>query len=191
MFAVVSANAQNTIDFGVKAGITVSNIKKADGLIGFTLGTTANYGLSKALFLQSGLFLITKGYSTTYIGVSSSKDKTTVRPIFLQLPIHLAYKINVGQNSKIVFNAGPYLAYGLGGKIKNAPPEGCLIIEKQPVFDKYNGFKRFDYGLGFGTGMEFGKLGFNVGYDLGLVDLSRDDISAKLNCLSITAAYKY
>ena len=217
MFAVVSVNAQ--INFGVKAGVTASALKMSDGtyddlkmINGFTLGITTDLKLSEAFCIQSRLSLITKGCSNTGNAIVDremvilSLTKETARPLFLQLPIHLAYKINIGQNSKIVFNTGPYFAYGMKGKVKTKRVVNSDVIynnENYDFFENHNNcFRRFDYGLGFGAGMEFGKFGFNVEYDLGLANISRSGdwilmdspaeyVSAKLNCLSFTVGYKF
>ena len=63
-------------------------------------------------------------------------------------------------------HAGPYAAYGIGGKMKAGP----LSIN---TFDKDLGFKPFDAGLGLGVGAEFGPILVDVGWDMGLTNISR------------------
>ena len=61
-----------------------------------------------------------------------------------------AYKFNISDNTKFVINAGPYLAFGLGGKNK---VDG--IDESEKVFGD-NGWNRFDLGIQYGIGLEIG-----------------------------------
>ena len=75
--------------------------------------------------------------------------------------------MDVTPETRIVFHAGPYLAYGVGGKIKF----GNSSIN---TFNKDSGvFKPFDAGAGVGIGAEFGNIIVDLGWDMGLTNISR------------------
>jgi hypothetical protein len=97
----------------------------------------------------------------------------------------VAYKIDVTPGTKVVLHAGPYVAYGLGGKAK----AGSLEID---TFDDDLGFKPFDAGLGLGVGAEFGKILVDVGWDMGLTNISRiSSMDVKTQNAYISLGYKF
>ena len=122
------------VKWDAKFGMNFSNMTKAEGtkaLPGFNLGVGMDYGFSENWSLQSGLMISSKGYK-----VKEGEYKETTRPIYLDIPILAAYKFNISDNTKFVINAGPYLAFGLGGKYKI---DG--VDESEKVFGD-NGWKQ-------------------------------------------------
>lgn len=221
-----SAYAQLPVQFGVNAGMNLSNLggddaDDSDAKIGFQVGFTVEYNITPELFLQSGLSFTTKGAKDEtklshdevdaiyyYLegehlpsGIEASgKVKETVNAMYLQLPIRIGYRIPVTDAFKVNINAGPYLAYGIGGKIKD---EATITLRaagetvSSTDDEKYDSFddgrlKRFDFGLGFGVGAEFGKIGVNLGYELGLTNIS-DAPSGDLKNRNafLTVGYKF
>ncbi len=190
LLLVVNVNAQEKpATFGVKAGMNLSTITgdETDDVkakIGFNVGVTLDYTLTSDLYLLTGLELSTKGCKED---VGLSKDATS-NLMYLQLPIHLGYKLAVTDATKMVFHAGPYLAYGIGGKTK---------ISESGVEVSVNSFgsnrlKRFDFGVGLGVGAEFGKIGVGLGYDFGLVNIvDVDNVSNKNANAYLTVGYKF
>lgn len=81
------------------------------------------------------------------------KDYAKVRPIYLDIPILAAYKFNISDNTKFVINAGPYLAFGLGGKYNYDEGEDPKIFKD---YEDEKGWKRFDLGIQYGIGLEIG-----------------------------------
>lgn len=197
------------ITFGVKAGVNLSNFggDGADGMdakIGFNVGLTVDYALTQDLYLLTGLEFTMKGgkdegsismVDPTY-GSISFTGKENDNPMYLQIPIHLGYKLAVTDGTKIVFRAGPYVAYGIGGKTKL---EGKFIKDGTTIDldDDYDFFgkdmaKRFDFGLGLGVGAEFGKIGATLGYDFGLVNIAPSDLAKIKNMNAyLTLGYKF
>jgi len=137
------------VKWDAKVGMNFSNMTKdseAKALPGFHLGVGMDYGFSENWSLQSGLLISSKGYK-----YKEGEYKETTRPIYLDIPILAAYKFNISDNTKFVINAGPYLAFGLGGKNK---VDG--IDESEKVFGD-DGWKRFDLGIQYGVGLEIGE----------------------------------
>ncbi len=197
----ISANAQEKpLTFGVKAGMNISNFSgdgDSDSKFGFNAGVTVDYALSSDLYLLSGLELTTKGakdeVSATVSGIYA-KTKFTATPMYLQLPVHVGYKLTVTEATKIVFHAGPYIAYGIGGKVKtevstNASGKDVSDENKEDFFGD-EGAKRFDFGVGLGAGVEFGKIGVGLGYDFGLTKLYDEGNNKNMNAY-LTVGYKF
>lgn len=168
---VVATVAHAQVDLGIKAGVNMSNVygKNVDNndmKIGFHAGLSADFYFTPEVALQSGLLVSTKGF--TY---KTSALEFTSNPIYLQLPVHLAYKVEVVPGTRIVFHGGPYAAYGIAGK--HTVKVGSLGSGSIDVFgDSAAQLKRFDFGAGLGVGAEFGQIALDLGWDMGLIDLS-------------------
>lgn len=132
-----------------RVGMNFSNMTKFENtkaLPGFQLGVGMDYGFSENWSLQSGLMISSKGYKV--------KDYAKVRPIYLDIPILAAYKFNISDNTKFVINAGPYLAFGLGGKCKFDEGGDYKLFKGEDGEDAE--YSRFDLGIQYGIGLEIG-----------------------------------
>ncbi|WP_108821487.1 porin family protein [Dysgonomonas sp. Marseille-P4361] len=204
----VVANAQEKpLTFGVKAGVNLSNysgkgIEGSDAKIGFNVGVTVDYALNQDVFLLSGLEFTTKGAKLRFVEAygSVAVDATlTMNPKYLQLPLHIGYKLYVSEGMKLNLHLGPYIAYDIGGKGKAKIEEisSCFDSDATGIEEGYLSFsekrmKKFDFGLGLGVGAEFGKIGVGLGYDLGLINISKDN-NAKIRNMNayLTVGYKF
>lgn len=196
MLAIVTAASAQT-SLGVKGGVNMSNfygdeLNDNNVKIGFHIGLAADYEFMYNHAIQTGLFFTTKGakYDGSFGSVSG---EVSVNPMYLQLPVHYAYKIDVSPGTRVVLHAGPYLAYGIGGKskVKVSSSEGSTETDGVDVFGD-NGFKRFDAGLGLGVGAEFGPILVDLGWDMGLVDISGvSDANIKNQNAYLSVGYKF
>lgn len=176
---VTSISAQ--MNLGIKGGVNMSNfygdeLNDNNVKIGFHIGLAADYDFAYNSAIQTGLFFTTKGakYSDSF-GEDISGD-ITANPMYLQLPIHYAYKIDVSPGTRVVLHAGPYAAYGVGGKTKASGSVGDINAEVDgDVFGDDGFLKRFDAGLGLGVGLELGALLFDLGWDMGLINIADSD----------------
>jgi len=178
-------NAQDKpVTLGVKAGANLSSfsgdIKKTNYMFKYQFGITADLALSENLYVITGLDLQTKGTKSKPSGSANVK----YNPMYLQLPVHAAYKFNVGQNTRFVAEAGPYVAYGISGKMKGNG-------EKVNFFGDHR-FKRFDFGLGAGVGLEFGNIVVKGGYDFGLLNIAKEKgVKARNHNAYLTLGYHF
>ncbi|MEG1742514.1 MAG: porin family protein [Acetivibrio sp.] len=198
VFASVIVSAQVT--WNVKAGMNISSFTstgdaKADAKIGYKLGAGMEYSFNKVWSLQPSLLFSTKGAK-----LSEDGENVTVNAMYLELPIMVAARLAVSEGLNIVINAGPYLAYGVGGKMK-VEGEGSIDTFGETKIELEDeegnvetvespGLKRFDAGLGVGFGLEFGKFLVGLDAQYGLTDIIEDFSTKNLN-FSIGAAYKF
>lgn len=125
---VMSVTAlQAQVSFGVAAGPNFQNMvgKDAGGdkitnglIIGFHLGVTASIPVAPDFFFQTGLLFSQKG-SKNNEGLIPAKSaggdyNTTTRISYIELPLHLLYRPELG-SGHIIVGFGPYVAFGLGG----------------------------------------------------------------------------
>lgn len=123
-FALITATVfPQFTGWNVKTGMNVSNWtdEEMNAKIGFKIGVGTEYAFNDMWSLQPSLFFSTKGAkvdSKLFNELSDYQMKMSVNQMYLELPIMAAVRFNVGNKTNIVLNAGPYLAYGVGGKVK-------------------------------------------------------------------------
>lgn len=194
MFGV--ANAQ--LDMGIKGGLNISNfygdaLNDRNMKPGFHIGLAADCEFAPNVALQSGVFFSTKGskYTGEFFGV---KGEYSINPMYVQIPVHLAYKIDVTSGTRIVLHAGPYAAYGVAGKSKLKISAGQSSTESngKNLFGSNGVFNPFDAGLGLGAGAEFGPLMLDLGWDMGLLNISKlKNGNVKTQNAYLSVGYKF
>lgn len=165
MFAVAGFSQ---LKWDAKVGMSMSNITKMDYdmKVGYSFGVGLDYAFTDMWSLQSGLMFTSKGAKNSE-EENGEKETYKVNTHYLEIPILAAAKFDLNDNMKFVVNAGPYLAFGLGG-ITTSTYEADGEEEKEhgeKVFKEYevNGekedamMKRFDMGLQYGVGLEINE----------------------------------
>ena len=213
MFISLTYSQENKFSVGVKGGLSISKLdikhNDSDAKLGYRFGVTGEYKLENNFFIQSGLDLVSKGTKNkSYEEGDVDGDglfgdylhtKLTCNAVYLELPILAGYDVNVTDNLKIRFMAGPYLSYGVGGKVKAEgygqfmQPSG--IPAEFSEKDKSNTFsseslKRFDMGLLGAVGAEYNKFQLTVGYEYGLLNISQGRNSAHNMNGFVTLGYR-
>jgi len=108
---------------------------------------------------------------------------------YIQLPIHIGYKTQISEGTKLVLHAGPYVAYAAKGTLKSG---GVSVDWFDKNIDDLYKPKRFDAGLGIGAGLEFDKIAVGLGVDYGLLDIMKSSsVSAKTINASLSLGYKF
>ena len=183
MFALLSVAGFSQVSWNAKVGMNISN---------FTgdLDVSAKVGVK--WLLQPSLFLSQKGakFSAT---VSGDEADVKFNAMYFELPIMMAARFNVANNTNIVVSAGPYMAYGVGGKTRTKMRIGGAKTDiKENTFGS-DAFDRFDAGLGVGVAAEFGRIIVGLDGQFGLVklmDMNIDSNPKNINC-AITLGYKF
>lgn len=184
------AIAQSPVSFNAKAGVGVSNLwgKNSDGHIkaAYKLGVGMEYAFSTTWALRPSLNFVAKGSQDEEKGVG----KVIVNALYLELPILAAARIPIGERSNIVLTAGPYLAYGVGGRTtidideKQIPSStGFVTFGGKTKVDTFGdigkgnlGCERFDAGVGLGVAFEYGKITIGAESQLGLVNMGSSEL---------------
>ena len=159
--------------YGLRLGMNIASISSDDDKLdagtraGLIIGGVYGMQLSKTtpLWLELGAMYSEKGGKSHFEG-----DKYTYRLSYLQLPVVVKYNFDVDDDLYIQPFFGGYLAVGFGGKIKNYDKEQSYLI-----FDQVN---RFDGGLRLGCGVEYQMMYAELGYDLGLSDISKNEFKS-------------
>ena len=90
---------------------------------------------------------------------------------YLEVPLLIKYLHNINTSTSIQPFVGVYCAAGVGGRIKEQ--------NRRQTYSAFadDAFKRFDGGLRIGCGLQFDYLYAELGYDVGLANVSHDDFS--------------
>ncbi len=173
--------------YGLRLGMNVastsseSNTFDTNPRTGLVIGFAYGMQLSRnhPLWLEASLLYSEKGGKTHQDG-----DKVTYRLGYLQLPIVAKYGINMDDDLYLQPFFGGYLSVGITGKMKNYGTR-----ESESVFDN---MKRFDGGLRAGCGLEYKMMYVEVGYDLGLANIAKDEFdNTKTRCFFVNLGINF
>ncbi|MDR1091004.1 MAG: PorT family protein [Prevotella sp.] len=184
---VITLNAQEKkATFGVKAGLNLTDITSDKGnynntktKAGFHAGITLDYAFTPRWYLLTGLEYTSKG-----VKIELSPADQDVTAAYVQLPVSAGYKFQVSEDMAILVSAGPYFAYGIHGKIKQGSYE-------QDTFGDIT-LKRFDSGMNLGVALEWRKLCFSLGGELGFVNvMQKNNNEANTKNSTLSVGYKF
>lgn len=177
--------ADGGVQFGIRAGVNFANNSfKEDNVsvspgsrTAFHVGVAVDFPLLESLYIQSGLYLQSKGCK-----FDESEDgyyyKATYSPMYLEIPVLASYRYNFSDAAQLQINFGPYFSYGISGKVKTESSDAEDNEEIDLFGDVNDGkadFKRFDCGLQIGAGVTLAKHYYiGVAYQFGLTNLAPD-----------------
>lgn len=136
--------------------MVISNFKT---LLGIRLGGGLEYQINDMVSLQPTLYLSHKG-------VAVKGQDVHINAWYLDMPLDVQLRFNVSDKANFIVAAGPYIAYGVFGKQDVTENKVTVSID---TFGGEGGLRRFDTGLNFELGLEFGKYIVGGSYELGLV----------------------
>jgi len=177
--------------------------KDADGdkldndlIIGYHAGFNFQIPFAPQIFFQPGLLFTTKG--------AESKNNSTTAKFnlsYIELPLNVVYKALLGEGA-IMVGFGPYIAYGIMGKVK-AENEEIDIKFKNTVKvsepDDVYYVKAFDAGANIFVGYELANgFFFQFNTQLGLLKINPeyenftdDKTSVKNTGFSLSLGYRF
>lgn len=198
-FAIIAlgAAAQSPISFQVKAGVGTSNFwgkgAESDTRIAYKVGVGMAYELSKTWAVQPSLNFVSIGgkKEIEYVG------KVNMNELYLQLPIMMTARLNLGKNYSASLSAGPYIAYGVGGKTSGNIEEETIwgssgtnsynfrVDTFGKLIDNKMGNQRFDAGFMFGVNIEYHRFVFGAELQLGMTKVN-DKLDSILQSSELT-----
>ena len=185
----MSANAQfskrqnnrvpDRFHMGLRAGLTLStmtgdwaDVHNVDALAFPYGGFALDFQVAPVpIFVGIGLNYMNMGYKMD----SYYHHDETVDAHCVHIPLTASYHINVAPNLFINPFMGGWVAYN------------CTDMDDDDEWED----ERFDYGLRFGCGMNFGRLTFDLGYDLGLKNFGSKDLDCKSGVFFMTVGFNW
>lgn len=199
-------SAQNEINWSIKAGIGMANLtgdymESSKIRLAYKFGIGLDCPLGQVWSLQTGISFVSKGTNHTYIEGNGVSAQAQVNALYLELPLMVAARLAINRNTKIVVSAGPYGAWGVGGKTKavayswsssSSRPnwdEG-KVTEMYTFDNEFFDLRHFDYGVGAGIAVEYRRYILGIEGQMGLGKLQRE-LGAKNLTGFVTAGYKF
>lgn len=183
--------------YGLVGGYNHSAPSAHEGKPGFHIGVKGELGLIKqsGLYLDFELLYSSQNWQSGTYYDSDNKTSTNFKysPAYLQIPVRLGYRFSLGDNVKLLINAGPYASIGLHGKSKvTSSVENVENINKSDVFNN-TGLERFDMGIGARVGVElYNHFQLIGGYDCGFINTdSNINLKNKNRGWALSVAYMF
>lgn len=178
----LAAGAQAETDFGIKAGVSISNIKgdNTDGLdskTGFMVGGFASIPISAPAAIQPEVFYVQKGAKFGLGGADAS-----FKLDYIEIPVLFKYTVD-GESARPFFLLGPSLGFKMSAK-----------TEVEGTSEDVEDVASTDFGLVFGLGMNMQQFLIEFRYTLGLSninDLEGDPDSLKNSAFGILAGITF
>ena len=167
------SRSRSAIDgyLGLRIGLGVATVNADDRFLdggspkaGLSLGLVGGLQLAPAtpLYLETGLSYTEKGGKNGTYSYNMN---------YLEVPLLVKYQHNFDPLTSIQPVVGVYCSAGVSGKIKEKNERRSFSAFSDDAF------RRFDGGLRLGCGLQFDHLYAELGYDIGLANVSRDDFS--------------
>lgn len=172
---IINVEGMPPYKLGITYGLNLPSMSGTD--MKYTTGMHAglNLMLDASDIIQNTYGRIELRYSMK--GADVKGDAVRITTHYLEIPIHYGYAWAVHEHVTLMAEAGPYLAFGLGGKIRATDPKKDFDIKvpSGSEVDVYRKFfddaKRFDFGLGLHVGAMFcDKIQVTAGYDFGFIN---------------------
>jgi len=195
--------AQTKTSFSIRAGVNFQNINGEDMLgddldwklkTGFHIGAEADVPIATDFFIRPGVLFSTKGANL------DDPDDTRINLSYIEVPISFTYKPVLG-TGRLILGVGPYVAFAVGGKVKNGVDEDIEFENEISPAQAISGtvfMKRFDAGGNIFFGYEFAQRIFaQLNAQLGLVNINPDiegiddDTKMKNTGFGISIGYRF
>lgn len=158
---IFGISAYSQVTYGVKGGLNLANqvmeIEFEDIKVGrdgkyipsFHVGGLADIKLSNRFSIRPELIFTGKGSKFKEEDDNGNTSTATFRPYYLEIPVTLLFNHELSNGTGIYAGLGPYLSYGLFGKVKSDDQEENIFEDE--------GLKRFDAGLYYQGGVKLGS----------------------------------
>lgn len=192
-FISFGSHAQLTVDtslpdqvfgIGIRMGGSVSNTSSnqaqevnsvktyvGDWKGGFTAGAVVDINLREFFAIQPGFYYSSSSHG--YVSTGTNADNfayvinSTSTAHRFRVPILASFRFNLGNDVKLIAEAGPYFDWGFGGNqeynynvFDGTDPSKDL--HKRSYFGNVS--RRYDCGLEFGVGASYGRYSLHVHY---------------------------
>ena len=115
LLATMTVAAQAQVQFGVKGGLNLTNMKLSNDIVdksnqaGFFIGPTVKFTLPVV-----GLGI---DAAALYDQRSAKVDDETLKQQSIQIPVNLRYGIGLGSTASVYIFAGPQFGFAIGDKV--------------------------------------------------------------------------
>ncbi|MDD3739509.1 MAG: porin family protein [Lentimicrobiaceae bacterium] len=136
----------------------------------FNAGVFAEFAIADEFYLRPELLYSAKGTTSKVKGLLGEEVVTKTSLNYIEIPVYFLYKGGLGSGD-LLLGAGPYFAFGLGGKQGNMDVKFKNDVKVGDPVAIY--YKPLDIGANIMVGYEFSsKLSAALVAQLGLTDIT-------------------
>lgn len=185
-----------SLTFGIRAGYNLSNVasfiphnESSENRSAANFGVIANIKINDNVVLRPGIYYSMKGENFP----DHSEWNTSLN--YLETPLLVVLQKNLTEKIGLELQAGFYFAYGVSSCYKTEVGSKLESDGKfYPVYEKVypfkeNKFKRFDWGVNLGCGINFHNFYFGAAYEVGLYSFDRPNNFN--HCFMINIGYNF
>lgn len=195
-FGFAQVRNNNKVNFGVRAGMTITNVRSYgymvdfDKNIGPNVGLYVNVPLRNNFFFETGMYYDQKSFKDTYtgevwfqdLGICTYKSYEKIRAGYFQFPILFGYRHPVKDNIALDIETGPYVAVGEAGKISTTEHlvyrqlgvnQTLTFKQKEKVFNSVLRVPDCGWQIGAGVSIDRFRIGYNA--NIGFVNVVYDN----------------
>ena len=179
LLGVMGTRAENSYQISAKVGVGASRWLGADAentnsQFAYRLGVAVDFPITTMWGFQTGLNF--EGLGAAYDNSFVTSAELNVHQLYLEIPLMATTRFRFGERLCIVCNGGPYLGCGVGGKTKGTLKGfGSESVNTFGDADDGDfGLRRFDFGVGFGVGLNIRRFTVGVDTRFGLTSLAKD-----------------
>lgn len=189
--SVITSRSQLRV--AITGGVHQADVKEENNLPGFETfkkgyspRTGAHFGFiadmrlssSSNFYFQPGVMLYNKGRKfadSVENGIEMVYQTSKQFVNYIDIPLNLVYKFNLGKKSKFLIGAGPYISFFYNGKESKEvfAPGGVFTNEENedlPVGNNAGQYRVINFGANALAGIEFGRVFITANYGRGLND---------------------
>lgn len=181
-----SLTAQAQVRFGLKAGVTINELKWDKDIV----SKDNRAGFSGGLMIEAGLPVVGLGIDASVLYTHRENnlylEDTKLKRDYLDIPINVKYKLQIAVLSKVI---SPFVTTG---------PDISLLLSDDDKGDFKTRKWNTSWNVGFGVEL-FRKVQIHANYGIGLTkafeylgkDVDSKPVEGKDNYWTITAAYLF
>ncbi|MDE7154500.1 MAG: PorT family protein [Muribaculaceae bacterium] len=183
LIATFSFTANAQFHFGIKAGVSINELKFNENVLnssnrtGFTGGVMAEFTVPViGIGCDASVMYARRSFDATYNNTTSTYNRD-----YINIPVNLKYKIQIPVVSKIIT---PFITTG---------PDFSILVSKKNIENAWSN-KKFDTAWTVGAGVQLvSHVQIAATYGWGLSKSSSQDsnlaLYGKNRCWTVTAAY--
>lgn len=151
-------------------------------IVGYRISGGVEIPISYGLYVNPGIAFHSKGTKTDLggaaLGALGLNSSLKAQTHYIEIPVHVGYRVNVLNLLSVAVQAGPYFSYAIKGEAtltKENGQESTYDIYKDGIKELFDAKgKRFDMGLGAAAMVEYTRFYLLIGADFGLVNTLND-----------------
>lgn len=144
-------------------------------IVGYRFSAGVDVPLGTGLYVNPSLAFHSKGTKTSLKGLAGDVISNDIKATthYIEIPIHLGYRVSLMNLVSVAVQAGPYFSYALSGKVDDGTSTYDIYKEGVNELFSLKG-KRFDMGLGANAYVGYSMYYLVLGADFGLINTMDD-----------------